>query len=248
MAGSISSSRMERSRSSVPSSSMPTSRLSPTTSAASTAESLRSTRWVSIVRCLPGEKARSYRFTTAQPIGARPPRGPCGSRGYSSDGCLAAVLRDAFCYRRRKPLPRKGPESFPSWTPPVRPRSPASLELRYRKVGLADLGWATLLVRDRRARRGRQRDHAHLAEPDLRAPGREVSAGEVEGVAELDQHVERHHESEGVLPAGVVDEVLDRHEGSPGGKRVVGGSDQVELLLEVPVVQDHAHRDHIRPG
>ena len=24
-----------------------------------------------------------------------------------------------------KPLPRKGPESFPSWTSPVRPRSPA---------------------------------------------------------------------------------------------------------------------------
>ena len=29
-----------------------------------------------------------------------------------------------------KPLPRKGPESFPSWTSPVRPRSPALFEAR----------------------------------------------------------------------------------------------------------------------
>ena len=30
-----------------------------------------------------------------------------------------------FATAAEKPLPRKGPESFPSWTSPVRPRSPA---------------------------------------------------------------------------------------------------------------------------
>ena len=32
----------------------------------------------------------------------------------------------------------------------------------------------------------------------------------------------------------------------PGGQRVVGRADQVHLPLEVPVVQDHAHRDDVR--
>ena len=31
----------------------------------------------------------------------------------------------------------------------------------------------------------------------------------------------------------------------PGGQRVVGGPDELLLPLQVPVVQDHAHRDHV---
>src|SRR5690242_14905589 len=62
MAGSMRSSRSERRRASVPSSSIPTRRLYPATSAASTAESLRSTRSVPIAS--PSSTAgRSYPFT-----------------------------------------------------------------------------------------------------------------------------------------------------------------------------------------
>ena len=70
--------------------------------------------------------------------------------------------------------------------------------------------------------------------------------GVVERVAELDQHVQRHQEAEGVLAAGVVDEVLDRDERAARGQRLVRRADEVLLLLEVPVVQDHAHRDDVR--
>ena len=34
----------------------------------------------------------------------------------------------------------------------------------------------------------------------------------------------------------------------PAGQRVVGRLDEVHLLLEVPVVKDHAHRDHVGVG
>src|SRR5581483_12327779 len=102
---------------------------------------------------------------------------------------------------------------------------------------------ATLpLVRDRRAGRRRERDHARLTEADLRTPAGEVGTGEVERIAELDQHVERHHQPEGVLAAGVVDQVLDRDERPAWPERLVRRADQVELLLEAPVVEDHAHR------
>src|SRR5690349_782899 len=46
-------------------------------------------------------------------------------------------------------------------------------------------------------------------EAGLTAPAPEIRAGEVEGVAELDEHVERHHHAERVLAARIVDEVLD---------------------------------------
>src|SRR5439155_10238774 len=44
----------------------------------------------------------------------------------SKAGRVAGVLRYPISATAvEKPLPRKGPESFPSWTSPVRPRSPA---------------------------------------------------------------------------------------------------------------------------
>src|SRR5712691_12212313 len=99
---------------------------------------------------------------------------------------VAGVLRyPDSATAAEKPLPRKGPESFPSWTTPVRPRSPALLkELRSRglpsrsvmcPVGEPDprvaLQVAPLVVvdeargRDRRPRRARsQRVPFALAE------------------------------------------------------------------------------------
>src|SRR6476661_4854270 len=62
-----------------------------------------------------------------------------------------------------------------------------------------------LLVGDARAGRTGEREHLRLPEPRLLAPAGEVGPCEVERLAELDQHVERHQQPEGVLTAGVVD-------------------------------------------
>ncbi len=50
-----------------------------------------------------------------------------------------------------------------------------------------------LLESDAGTRRTGQRQDLNILEACLSAPFGEVAAGEVEGVAELDQHVERHH-------------------------------------------------------
>src|SRR5207244_9577573 len=49
-----------------------------------------------------------------------------GEKRRSKAGRVAGVLRYPISATAvEKPLPHKGPESFPSWTSPVRPRSPA---------------------------------------------------------------------------------------------------------------------------
>ena len=65
-------------------------------------------------------------------------------------------------------------------------------------------------------------DDLRPAEAGLAAPAREVGAGEVERVAELDQHVQRHHQPEGVLAPRVVDQVLDDDERAARRQGVVG--------------------------
>jgi len=85
-----------------------------------------------------------------------------------------------------------------------------------------------------------------LREAGVLAPCAVVVAREVEGVAELDEHVERHHHAERVLPARVVDDVFHRDERAARRKRIVREAHEVLLPIEVPVVQDHAHRDHVR--
>jgi hypothetical protein len=76
----------------------------------------------------------------------------------------------------------------------------------------------------------------------------EVAAGEVESVSELDQHVERHHQPKGVLSPSVVDQVLDDDERASLWEGLVCRADQLHLPVEVPVMEDQAHRDHVRPG
>src|SRR5262245_5124207 len=105
-----------------------------------------------------------------------------------------------------------------------------------------------LLVGDGRAA-GTGEVHDLVAlESRLARPGTEVGAREVEGLAELDQHVKRHQQPEGILAARVVDQVLDGDERAAGGQRVVRGPDQLPLVREVPVVKDHTHRDDVRLG
>ena len=85
-------------------------------------------------------------------------------------------------------------------------------------------------------------------EADLAAPFAEVRTGVIKGVAEFDEHVERHQQALDVLAAGVVDERFDGHERAAGRQGVVGRADEVHLLLQIPVVQNHAHRDDVGLG
>jgi len=59
-------------------------------------------------------------------FGARRPLLPEGSREIAKSEAYIGVLRyPVSATAAQKPLSRKGQESFPSWTSPVRPRSPA---------------------------------------------------------------------------------------------------------------------------
>ena len=106
----------------------------------------------------------------------------------------------------------------------------------------------TLLVRDAGARWTGERKDVYLPEACLLAPSGKVGAREVERIAELDQHVERHEEAERVFAAGVVDEVFDDDVRPALWQRVVGRLDQLLLPLEVPVVEDQSHRYDVGLG
>src|SRR5215510_1094211 len=90
-----------------------------------------------------------------------------------------------------------------------------------------------------------ERNDLEPFEARFAAPVPEVGAREIERVAELNEHVQRHEQPEDVLAPRVVDQRLDGDEGTTGRQGIVGEADEVPLLLEVPVVEDHAHRDHI---
>src|SRR2546426_12400315 len=85
-----------------------------------------------------------------------------------------------------------------------------------------------------------QRNHLGPTEANLATPPEEVSSREVERVPELDQHIERHHEPERVLASRVVDQVLNDDEGASRRQGLVSGTDKAHLLLQIPVVKDHA--------
>ena len=61
-------------------------------------------------------------------------------------------------------------------------------------------------------------------------PAVELGARVIEAARELDQHVERHQQTEDIDPALVVDDVLDGHEHAPGGQPRVGLLDEQPLL------------------
>src|SRR5215208_5442725 len=85
-------------------------------------------------------------------------------------------------------------------------------------------------------------------EPCLLAPLAELGAGKVKRIAKFDQHVQRHDETEGVLPALIVDYVLDGDQRAADWQRAVSLGDQHLLVLEIPVVKNHSHRDDVRFG
>src|SRR5436305_13498407 len=91
-------------------------------------------------------------------------------------------------------------------------------------------------------------DDLKPSEPYLLAPLSEISTGVVERIAEFNQHVERHEQPEHVFPTPVVYQSLYCDEGAPRRQCIIGGSDQVHLLLKIPIMQNHAHSDHVGFG
>src|SRR5215468_4570027 len=69
-----------------------------------------------------------------------------------------------------------------------------------------------LLVGDRGAGRTAEGQDGEASKARLGAPGAKIGAGEVEAIADLEQHAERHQESEGIHASLVVDQVLDGDE------------------------------------
>ena len=86
-------------------------------------------------------------------------------------------------------------------------------------------GAEPVFVSDASAGRSGEREGLEVAKTDVSAPCGEVAGGEVKGVAELDEHVERHHEPERVFAASVVDEVFDDDVGASIREGLIGRAD-----------------------
>jgi hypothetical protein len=104
----------------------------------------------------------------------------------------------------------------------------------------------TLLVRDGGAAGAGEVENFVPFESCFFAPAPEIGAAKVKGVAKFDQHVERHQEAKGVFAPLVIDDILHGDERAVLRQRVVGRLDQLFLFLEIPVVQNHSHGNHIR--
>src|SRR5262249_11338679 len=57
-----------------------------------------------------------------------------------------------------------------------------------------------------------------------------------------------HHQAECILASRIIDERLNNCEGTSWGQGIICLPNEHLLLLEVPVVQDHPHRDDVRLG
>ena len=82
----------------------------------------------------------------------------------------------------------------------------------------------------------------------LAAPLPKIRAAEIEGLTELDEHVQGHEQAENILAPLIVDKIFDGHESAAGWQRTVSGADEAHFLFEIPVVEDHSHRDDVGFG
>ena len=90
--------------------------------------------------------------------------------------------------------------------------------------------------------------YAGIAEAGFFDPVGAVGAGVVEAAGVFDEHVEAHHETEGVLRTVIVDDGIVDNEGSAGLECVVGLADGHLLFVEVPVVEGVTHGDDVDVG
>src|SRR6266849_4676762 len=89
-------------------------------------------------------------------------------------------------------------------------------------------------------------NYLEALEANLRAPLAKICPGIVERIAEFDEHVQRHEQTEDVFTARVVNQGFYGDKGAAGRKGIVGRADEVQLLLQIPVVENHTHGDHVR--
>ena len=89
-------------------------------------------------------------------------------------------------------------------------------------------------------------NHLEAFEANFRAPLAKIRAGIVERIAEFDEHVQRHEQTENVFSARVVNQGFYRDQRTARRQRIVGRADQVHLLLQIPIVENHAHGDQVR--
>lgn len=55
----------------------------------------------------------------------------------------------------------------------------------------------------------------------------------------------RYEQTEHVLTAGVVNESLNGNQGTAWRKRSIGRANEMHFLFEIPVMEDHTHRDDV---
>ena len=85
-------------------------------------------------------------------------------------------------------------------------------------------------------------------EANCSAPLAEIRPGIVERIAEFDEHVQRHEQTEDVLAAGIVNAGVDCDQRTARREEIVSRADKVHLLFQVPSVKNHTQRDEIRLG
>jgi hypothetical protein len=87
--------------------------------------------------------------------------------------------------------------------------------------------------------------HLEAPEANLSAPAAEVGTAIIERVAEFDEHVQGHEQTEDVLATSIVNQGFNGNERPAGRKSVVRQADEMHFLFEIPVVENHAHRDDV---
>ena len=112
----------------------------------------------------------------------------------------------------------------------------------------AERAHSDLLVGNCGAGRTGTMDYFEAFEADFAAPILEIGAGVIERFAEFDQHVEGHEEPKDVFPSGIVDQRFHCDDRATFRQRLVSGADERHLSLEIPIMQDHAHRDDVGSG
>src|SRR6185295_9983038 len=108
--------------------------------------------------------------------------------------------------------------------------------------------WSDSFVSHRRAGWTGEVDDFKALEADFAAPFTEVRAGIIERIAKFDEHIQGHEQPLHILAPRVVDERFDGHQRAAGWQGIVGCANEMHLLLQIPVVENHTHRDDVGLG
>jgi len=90
--------------------------------------------------------------------------------------------------------------------------------------------------------------HLETLEADLRAPSTKIFSTIVERVTEFDQHVQGHQQTKEVLTSSSVNKSFNGDERPTRRECIIRCAEEMHLLLEIPVMQNHAHGDDIGFG